>query len=49
MTTVEDAKHAVAILNENLGTDEEPKYHALDTEVSHIDVDVPDARLVTGT
>jgi len=38
VTTVEDAKHAVAILNENLGTDEEPKYHALDTEVSHIDV-----------
>ena len=33
-----DAKHAVAILNENLGTDEEPRYHALDTEVSHIDV-----------
>ena len=38
VTTVEDAKHAVAILNENLGTDEEPRYHALDTEVSHIDV-----------
>ena len=38
VTTVEDAKHAVAVLNENLGTDEEPRYHALDTEVSHIDV-----------
>jgi DNA polymerase I len=38
VSTVEDAKHALAILNANLGTDEEPRYHALDTEVSHIDV-----------